>query len=352
MKCPVCNTKLNCSRIICPKCGFNDLRTEFINIAEAEEWKRNSVGAYQFKRVILEIEKRNSALAFFMRSEYDLSRDIIGRFFREDSHIYSLSGICVETDSGMADNILINTKYVIIATQSIENNAPAMRQSIIGEQLLDYTIESERGVIDILANMSYSKPIRIANISKLTASQVTELYIVLSLSKMPELFFEYPFDDSVVPNESVQHPEKVWNSWFDKDHGFYGITTYAHRITHDDMTGEHEASEGVCKLSFSFSVSNRDEFFAAPVSQKFKMLKYINVKASVEDGKTAQTSYVPNSLSDELYLNRAKNSIFIGSQYAYECWEFVEDGMAQNVFNYLATLCDTITQMEYMTYIM
>lgn len=352
MKCPVCNKELNSSYATCPKCGFDDLRTEFINITEAEEWKRNSVGAYQFKRVIVKIEKCNRELASFMRKEYDLSCDIIDRFFREDSHIYSLSDVWVETDNGKTDNLLINTKYVIIATQSAENGVSTTRQSILGEKLLAFNVECNHGIVEIFADMHNGNPIRIANISKLTSRQVAELYIVLSLSKLPELFFEYPFDDTVIPNESVQNPEKVWDSWFDKDDGFYGITTYVHRTNHDDMAGEDEISEDVCKLSFSFSVSNRDEFFAAPASQKFKMLKFINVEATVENGEKVRTSYVPDKLSDELYLNREKNSIFIGSQHAYECWEFVEDDMAQNVFNYLATLCDSITQTDYMIYIM
>lgn len=352
MKCPVCKVELNSSQSSCWNCGFNDLRTEFINLAEAEEWKRNSVGAYQFNRVILQIEKRNRGLASFMREKFDLARNIIDRFFREDSHIYTLPDVSVETANGKADTFIINTKHVIIATQSLENGVPTTRQSIIGEKLLGFNIDINRGFVGIYADLSNGSPVRIADISELTKSQVTELYIVLSLSKLPDLFFEYPFDDTVIPNENVQKPEMVWDSWFDKENGFYGITTYVYRKTHDDMTGEDEVNDGVCKLDFSFSVSNKEAFFAASQYQKFKMLRSINVEASIENGENVRTSYVPDKLSDELYLNRDNNSIYIGSCHSYECWRFVEDGMAQNVFNYLATLCDANTQMDYMMHIM
>lgn len=351
MKCPICNTKTDYGTVRCPKCGFDDLRYEFINIAEAEEWKRNSVGAYLFSQIIPTIEQKNHKLASLMREELDLTYSILSKFFREDSHIYSLDGVSVKTDNGNTDNIRINTKYVIIASQTMENNVPTMRQSILGNQLLAHRIEVEKGVVEIYANLSSGNQ-RVAVLSNLTQKQLLELRLVLSLAKMPDLFFEYPFDDALIPNESVLNPEEVWDSWFDKDDGFYGIKTYVYRTNHDEMGGKDETSDDVLTLEFSFTVTDKDEFFAVPLSQKFKMLKYINVQITTPNGEKTRTAYVPDSLSNEIYLNREKNSIFIGSQHEYECWEFVEDGMSQKVFNYLATLCDSLTQMDLMMYLM
>lgn len=351
MKCPICNGRVDEGTAFCSKCGFNDLRYEFISVAEAEEWKRCSVGAFLFSKVISKIEERNYKLASLMREELDLTYGVLSKFFREDYHIYSLSGISVKTDNGDTDNIRINTKYVIISSQTIENNVPTNRQSILGNQLLAYRFDSENEVVEIYANLSSGNQ-RVAVLSALTEKQILELYLILSLSKMPDLFFEYPFDDTLIPNESVLNPKNAWNSWFDKDDGFYGIKTYVYRTLHDEMGNKDETSDDVSTLEFSFSVTNKDEFFAVPLPQKFKMLKYINVQITSPNGEKTRTSYVPDSLSNEIYLNKEKNSIFIGSQHEYECWEFVEDGMSQQVFNYLATLCDSLTQMDLMMYLM
>ena len=39
MKCPVCEERIDNTVKKCPKCGFADLRTEFINENELEMWR-------------------------------------------------------------------------------------------------------------------------------------------------------------------------------------------------------------------------------------------------------------------------------------------------------------------------
>ena len=48
MKCPVCDSQIANTAQNCPECGFADLRTEFINEAELETWKRYVVYPCRF----------------------------------------------------------------------------------------------------------------------------------------------------------------------------------------------------------------------------------------------------------------------------------------------------------------
>ena len=48
MKCPVCEEKIEITVQKCPCCGFNDLRTEFINENELEMWQRYVVYPCRF----------------------------------------------------------------------------------------------------------------------------------------------------------------------------------------------------------------------------------------------------------------------------------------------------------------
>jgi hypothetical protein len=222
-----------------------------------------------------------SKIANILSVHPSITQRVVANYTTEKSHKYYLTNATIMKNDKKFVGLEINIKYGILAFEEIEGNVKRVYLNVIGNSILDFDVNEDGTAVNVYAKIKNENHL-VSTIEDIEHSQFYETAIVLSLIRLAKYIFgEDEFDDTLTVNDSVKNPEWVWDNWFDKEKGIYGITCDADVRHYDDTSAnDDEVIFGHCKLDFSFIVEDLNKYRNATLFEKFGLLYKVVVETS------------------------------------------------------------------------
>lgn len=176
---------------------------------------------------------------------------ILAMYFSEDKHIFKISESAqVLGPSGKVKDLHINTKYLIIGWREVvDDNKRNIHNSIFGYKYFYVSFEeiSNNKIVFQIMGKNDNKPYITLTIDFNSNIERKNFILFLECLK-EEVTFEYPFDDTSIPQTSIRNPESIWNNYF-SGNIIKPISFKARHIKHSENALEiHHEDNGICEI--------------------------------------------------------------------------------------------------------
>jgi len=317
MKCPVCKTEISKSTTICPNCKFDDLQHEFINAEDAMEWAKEMVLPYK--------RKWEAETAIDLSSEY--SKEVLLRYFTDERHIYSI------------DELSINTKFAMFIITTKENGIPTNRVSVFGYEYFecDYTVNGDTVSIKMKNTDDSNEIHKACELSVPDANKKRELLNVLEIMKTKKFDFHFAFNDKMIwYNIKNNDNYYVVRNHFSGSHIQPMITKARYYVV--DETDLQKPTKEYGTSILNLSVENDAGMPWGVNDQRVRADRIFKINIKQEStGSSVEQKYRAKhgETNDEIYYNEKKCSVYVGSEYQYEQFEFDNEILAHRFFDYM-----------------
>lgn len=387
MKCPVCKTEIQEYHTVCPVCNFFGLHRDFINVEDAVEWERTVLTYYRALWL-----RKQQAQPYFINLETKEAIEVFQRYFTNESHKYRISisdglpddFISVSQDKAkrayeatvssaqfahkLSENstlfsapddivskarnwdcefsgIEINTKYLKFAFIRGNNQSPQYYYSYGYDSYeVEYDV-ADHNVSLYVKSTADNKREYICSLSIPDSAKRNELLIVLEFMKCGNGYFSEPFDMSVNCVDEFAHEELTYDTYF-RGKAIKPLVFYAEvsSFNEDNPLGDSFEEHGLCKVALSVRSSGNnkvphiEELYSDSVQYDLHIDITRMLKPNGPFGYHTLTPLRENEHDYDFYLDRKRKILYSGTLEEYMQFEFEDELLMQQVFNYLVIL--------------
>lgn len=388
MICPVCKNDIQEYYTVCPICNYYGLHQEFLNIEDALIWEEQELP--YFKALWL---RKNTGCANTINLETKEAIEVFNKYFTNTDHKYRIyfdadnSQGFINVSSKIAKSfyssnlssakwaknlsknssvfsasndivekaevwdvkftgIEINTKYLSFAFMKEGNKNPQFFCDYgHANYRIEYMVEKECVSIFVVPVENESAKEFICAISTRNTVQYNELIVILEFLKAGSGHFQEPFDTTVLPVDEFSNEELTYDTYF-RNGPIKPLTFYAEVSDFEEDNEPEEMLEehGLCKITLRVTdltgnpAPNIEDLFVG--DNQYQLITDM-VRILKPNGPLGYHSYSmlnEDNRSYDFYINRKKKTIYYGTPRDYRKFQFEDELLMQQVFNYLVIL--------------